>query len=184
MSSPDRQEQIEILLDHFRNPTHHGQLEDATVIMPGGNPGCGDVITIYLKPNADGSVVDDVTWEGEGCTISQAAASILMEMVHDENWTMEGILEHDDPRRRFVNERTQLLERRLHVLVQVGEHKVVSDHPYVEPGDLGRVDLLGQGVALLEKNLGEQVVCSRVVCTAAVSQLSEALLKAILVDLT
>lgn len=95
MSSPDRQEQIEILLDHFRNPTHHGQLEDAAVIMPGGNPGCGDVITVYLKPNADGSTVDDVTWEGEGCTISQAAASILMEMVHDEQWTMEGILDHD-----------------------------------------------------------------------------------------
>src|SRR5687768_13841580 len=91
----DRQEQIEILVDHFRNPRHQGVLGDADVTMPGGNPGCGDVITVYLKVGEDGKPVADVTWEGEGCTISQAAASILMEMVHDEEWSMEDILSHD-----------------------------------------------------------------------------------------
>jgi nitrogen fixation NifU-like protein len=91
----DRQEQIEILVDHFRNPRHQGVLEDADVTMPGGNPGCGDVITVYLKVGEDGKPVADVAWEGEGCTISQAAASILMEMVHDEEWSMEDILDHD-----------------------------------------------------------------------------------------
>jgi nitrogen fixation protein NifU and related proteins len=90
----DRQEQIEILVDHFRNPRFREAMEDAAVTMPGGNPGCGDVITVYLKPGENGEIAD-VTWEGEGCTISQAAASILMEMVHDEGWTMEQALEHD-----------------------------------------------------------------------------------------
>ncbi len=91
----DRQEQIEILVDHYSNPRHQRVLENADVTMPGGNPGCGDVITVYLKVGEDGKPVADVSWEGEGCTISQAASSILMEMVHDEEWTLEDILEHD-----------------------------------------------------------------------------------------
>jgi nitrogen fixation NifU-like protein len=90
----DRQEQIEILVDHFKHPRHREKLADAEVTMPGGNPGCGDVITIYLQPGEDGSI-EEVTWEGEGCTISMAAASILMEMVHEEGWTLENVLEHD-----------------------------------------------------------------------------------------
>lgn len=91
----DRQEQIEILVDHYQNPRHRHAMDDAAVTIPGGNPGCGDVITVYLKPGDDGRTIADVSWEGEGCTISQAAASILMEMVHDEHWTLEDALEHD-----------------------------------------------------------------------------------------
>lgn len=91
----DRAEQIEILLDHFQHPRHRHAMDDPDVTMPGGNPGCGDVITVYLKPSADGQSVTDVSWEGEGCTISQAAASILMELVHDEGWSLEQILGHD-----------------------------------------------------------------------------------------
>ena len=56
-------------------------MEQADVTMPGGNPGCGDIVTIYLKVDASGERVEQVTFEGEGCTISQAAASILTEMV-------------------------------------------------------------------------------------------------------
>lgn len=77
----DRQEAIEFLLDHYQNPRNRGTLDDANVVMPGGNPGCGDVVTIYLKVNEAGDHVDAVSFEGEGCTISQAAASILTEMV-------------------------------------------------------------------------------------------------------
>jgi nitrogen fixation protein NifU and related proteins len=77
----DRQEAIEFLLDHYQNPRNQGTLEDADVAMPGGNPGCGDVVTIYLKVNHAGDGVERVTFEGSGCTISQAAASILTEMV-------------------------------------------------------------------------------------------------------
>jgi nitrogen fixation NifU-like protein len=91
----DRQEQIEILVDHFDNPRHQHMMDDADVTMPGGNPGCGDVITVYLKVGEDGKPVADVSWEGEGCTISMAASSILMELVHDAEWSMEDILDHD-----------------------------------------------------------------------------------------
>ncbi|HQX62437.1 MAG TPA: iron-sulfur cluster assembly scaffold protein [Thermomicrobiales bacterium] len=91
----DRQEQIEILVDHYQNPRHRHAMDNPSVTMPGGNPGCGDVITIYLQPGDDGLSIADVSWEGEGCTISQAAASILMEMVHDERWTLEEALAHD-----------------------------------------------------------------------------------------
>lgn len=77
----DRQEAIEYLLEHYENPRNNGPLEDADVTMPGGNPGCGDVVTLYVKLNEAGDHVDRVTFEGQGCTISQAAASILTEMV-------------------------------------------------------------------------------------------------------
>jgi nitrogen fixation NifU-like protein len=77
----DRQEAIEFLLDHYQHPRNNGALDDADVTMPGGNPGCGDIVTIYLKVNASGDHIEKVTFEGEGCTISQAAASILTEMV-------------------------------------------------------------------------------------------------------
>jgi len=45
----DRQEAIEFLLDHYQNPRNHGPLTPVDVTMPGGNPGCGDIVTIYLK---------------------------------------------------------------------------------------------------------------------------------------
>ena len=77
----DRQEAIEFLLDHYQNPRNHGPLDPVDVTMPGGNPGCGDVVTIYLKVDDAGDRIEHVTFEGTGCTISQAAASILTEMV-------------------------------------------------------------------------------------------------------
>ena len=77
----DRQEAIEFLLDHYQNPRNHGPLDPVDVTMPGGNPGCGDIVTIYLKVNDAGDRIEQVTFEGTGCTISQAAASILTEMV-------------------------------------------------------------------------------------------------------
>jgi len=75
----DRQEYIEILLDHFENPRGRHRMDDADVQLGGGNPGCGDLITLYLKIQDDR--VTDVSFEGEGCTISQAGGSIITEMV-------------------------------------------------------------------------------------------------------
>ncbi len=76
----DRQLIIENLLDHYENPRNYGPLEDVDVVLEGGNPGCGDVVTLYLKVS-DNHTVENVSFEGEGCTISQAAASIVTEMV-------------------------------------------------------------------------------------------------------
>ncbi len=76
----DRQAFIDNILDHYEHPRHRGKLEDATVTMKGGNPGCGDIIQVYLKIDENDRIAD-VSFEGEGCTISQAAASILSEQV-------------------------------------------------------------------------------------------------------
>jgi nitrogen fixation protein NifU and related proteins len=91
----DRQLQIQILLDHYERPRHRGALEGADVEMPGGNPGCGDVVTVYLKGDEDQEHIHDVTYEGEGCTISMAASSMILEEIHDGNLTMDDVLELD-----------------------------------------------------------------------------------------
>jgi nitrogen fixation NifU-like protein len=76
----DRQFYIENLLDHYENPRNRYKMEDATVSITGGNPGCGDIVTIYLKVDTHERVIA-ASFEGEGCTISQAAASMLTEML-------------------------------------------------------------------------------------------------------
>jgi nitrogen fixation protein NifU and related proteins len=76
----DRQAFIDNILDHYENPRHRGHLDDATVTMKGGNPGCGDIIEAFLKLDENERIVD-ISFEGEGCTISQAAASILSEQI-------------------------------------------------------------------------------------------------------
>src|SRR5437764_9755262 len=76
----DRQAQIEFIMDHYENPRNRGKLEGADVVSEGGNPGCGDIVTIYLKVDPERRV-QEVTFEGQGCTISQAAASLVTEMI-------------------------------------------------------------------------------------------------------
>jgi nitrogen fixation NifU-like protein len=76
----DRQEAIDFLLDHYENPRNNVPLEKPDVSLSGGNPGCADVITMQARFGKDGKV-EAVAWEGEGCTISRAAASYVTEMV-------------------------------------------------------------------------------------------------------
>jgi nitrogen fixation protein NifU and related proteins len=75
----DRQAIIDRLLDHYERPRHHGALANANVVMPGGVPDCGDTITIYLQVDPAQDRVAGLSFEGRGCTISQAAASLLAE---------------------------------------------------------------------------------------------------------
>ena len=76
----DRSEYIEYLLDHYQNPRHKHRMEGADVQLGGGNPGCGDLITIYLKVDEQDRITE-ASFEGEGCTISQAGGSIMAEML-------------------------------------------------------------------------------------------------------
>jgi len=69
----------EIILEHYKRPRNHGNLESATVQQEGINPSCGDELTIFLEV-ADG-VVTDIRFAGEGCAISQASASMMTEAV-------------------------------------------------------------------------------------------------------
>ena len=83
----DRAEALEYILDHYQNPRNYGEMEDADVSLQGGNPGCGDIVTVYLKFNGD--QLEKISYTGEGCTISQAAASMLTEIV--PGYTIEQI---------------------------------------------------------------------------------------------
>lgn len=72
----------EIILDHYRNPRNKGKLLEADVSIHDSNPLCGDEIDIHLKVEED--KIKDIKFEGRGCAISQASASMLTEMVLDK----------------------------------------------------------------------------------------------------
>ena len=65
----------ELIIDHYQNPHHHGELPDAQIHAEDSNPLCGD--KIYMDIKLDGNVVSDVRFRGKGCAISQASASML-----------------------------------------------------------------------------------------------------------
>jgi len=67
----------DILLDHYRLPRNKGKLPDETLAVEGKNPLCGDELTLHLK--LDGDRVVDIRFEGNGCAISMASASMLTE---------------------------------------------------------------------------------------------------------
>ena len=75
----------EIILDHYRNPRNKGRISDADVSFHDSNPLCGDEIDIHLKVEDD--IVKDIKFEGRGCAISQASASMLTEMVMNKSLT-------------------------------------------------------------------------------------------------
>jgi nitrogen fixation NifU-like protein len=79
----DRQEQIEFLREHYEHPYKRAAVPQADIELEGGNPGCGDIVRIFLQVEPDGKTIKDVHFTGEGCTISQASASILMELLEE-----------------------------------------------------------------------------------------------------
>jgi nitrogen fixation protein NifU and related proteins len=70
----------EIILDHGKNPRNKGKCEGFTSDAKAHNPLCGDKVHIYLKLNKD-KQIENLSFEGEGCAISLASASILTETV-------------------------------------------------------------------------------------------------------
>lgn len=69
----------EIILDHWRNPRRKGQLDDADVTVEGNNPLCGDEVQLTMRVR-DGSV-EAIAFDGHGCSISRASASMMCEGV-------------------------------------------------------------------------------------------------------
>ena len=69
----------EVILDHYKNPRSHGLLDAPDVQAEGQNPLCGDEVTVSLR--FDGDTISEVGFEGRGCAISQAATSMLTELV-------------------------------------------------------------------------------------------------------
>ncbi len=71
----------EVILDHYKNPHGHGAIEGADAQAEGQNPLCGDEVTIFVRFGADGETIDEIGFEGRGCAISQAATSMLTDLV-------------------------------------------------------------------------------------------------------
>jgi nitrogen fixation protein NifU and related proteins len=71
----------EVILDHYKNPRGHGLIEDADAEAEGQNPLCGDEVSIYVAFGEDGDTIEEVKFSGRGCAISQAATSMLTELV-------------------------------------------------------------------------------------------------------
>jgi nitrogen fixation NifU-like protein len=69
----------QVILDHNRNPRNFGELPDATRVVAGVNPLCGDKMTLYVK--LDNGKIEDIRFKGTGCAISVASSSLMTERV-------------------------------------------------------------------------------------------------------
>jgi nitrogen fixation NifU-like protein len=74
----------EIILDHYKHPQHRGLNAPFDAEVHHVNPTCGDEVTLRVRlddAGADGAVIADLSWEGEGCSISQASTSVMSDLV-------------------------------------------------------------------------------------------------------
>lgn len=71
----------EVILDHYKNPQHAGLREPYEAEVHHVNPSCGDEITLRVHLSEDGSTVEDVSYDAEGCSISQASTSVMAEEI-------------------------------------------------------------------------------------------------------
>ena len=103
----------ETIFDHYRRPRNLGRLEDANRTAEGYNPLCGDKVTLYLK--VEEGVIRDARFEGTGCAIATASASLMTESIKGKR----------------EDEALRLLER-IHGMVTTGDTN----------GDLGKLEVL------------------------------------------
>ena len=86
----------EVILDHYKNPRNYGSLDEPDAHAEGQNPLCGDEVSIFVSFEEDGDTIEEVKFSGRGCAISQAATSMLMEMVKGRSATQVATLSKDD----------------------------------------------------------------------------------------
>ncbi len=86
----------EVILDHYKNPRGHGVIAEADAEAEGQNPLCGDEVSIYVRFGEDNDTIDEVKFSGRGCAISQAATSMLTEMVQGKKATEVAALDKDE----------------------------------------------------------------------------------------
>ena len=71
----------EVILDHYRHPHHSGLREPFGAEVHHVNPTCGDELTLRLRLSEDGSTVEDVSYDAQGCSISQASTSMMADLM-------------------------------------------------------------------------------------------------------
>jgi len=86
----------EVILDHYKNPRGHGVIDPADASAEGQNPLCGDEVSIYVAFGEDGDTIDEIKFSGRGCAISQAATSMLTEMVQGRSASEVATLSRDE----------------------------------------------------------------------------------------
>ena len=86
----------EVILDHYKNPRGHGTMDDPDADAEGMNPLCGDEVSIYVRFAEDQETIDEVKFAGRGCAISQAATSMLTEMVQGKRASDVAVLDKDE----------------------------------------------------------------------------------------
>lgn len=69
----------EVILDHYAHPRNRGRLEPSDIAAEGANPLCGDELVLFVRVGGDR--VEEVRFEGRGCSISQASASMMTEAI-------------------------------------------------------------------------------------------------------
>jgi nitrogen fixation NifU-like protein len=74
----------EIIIEHYKNPSHRGHLDPHDIGFADNNPLCGDHIEINLRVGDDG-IITDACFDGHGCAISQASAVLLMDFVIEKS---------------------------------------------------------------------------------------------------
>lgn len=90
MRNSDEEIYLEHVMDHYEDPYHRGRCERATHVHEDDNPLCGDVVQVELRIGGDGRV-EEAWFDGDGCCISQASASMLVEAI--EGKTVEELKE-------------------------------------------------------------------------------------------
>ena len=73
----------EVILDHFKSPRHYGKIEKPDVLEVGVNPLCGDELQLFLS--FKNGTIADIRFEGKGCSISRASASMMTDAVVDKS---------------------------------------------------------------------------------------------------
>lgn len=128
----------EHVLDHYEDPYHRGALEGHTHSDEGKNPLCGDVIHIDLKLSPEG-LIEEAWFDGEGCVISQASASMLVEKIEgktiDElrDFSAQEMLELFGPKLTPNRQKCCLLSWRV---LQGAVHSPVDDSSESDEDDL------------------------------------------------
>ena len=99
----------ELILDHSKRPIGKGALEapegDLTASHHEFNPSCGDEIDLSIAVDPGTGRIDGLSWEGQGCSISMASASILSQLVRDEGLTIEDAQRRIDAFREMIQAR-------------------------------------------------------------------------------
>lgn len=118
------------VLDHYEDPYHRGPLATATHGDEGKNPLCGDVIQVSIRLNSEG-IVEEAWFDGEGCVISQASASMLIEKVEGKSmdevkaFSADEMLELFGPRLTPNRQKCCLLSWRV---LQSALHSPIGEH--------------------------------------------------------